>query len=190
MTSEKTQAIHRYFNSILSIINIVLMLLMAYPAYLAYDTVYDEVSGAAERRVIESEIAQIIQDENSGLKLQPHYDSLGLLTVGFGHLVKDGENFDDFTYQDAITLLRKDYTIATKDVDSRYPWAHGEVRLVLINMSFQMGAPRLSKFVKTMEHLENKHYDLAAGEMLDSEWARVTPYRASRLVGRVMKLGE
>ena len=86
-------------------------------------------------------------------------------------------------------MLRKDYANATKNIDKLYPWADGEVRLVLINMAYQMGPTGLSKFTETIGHLKESNYDLAASEMLNSIWANQTPSRASRLAGRIMAIG-
>lgn len=190
MTSERTQAQHRYFNTLISVTLLIVFMLMAYPAYKVYSDVYDVLSGEHERQIVESEIAQIMQDENSGLKLQPHYDSLGKLTVGFGHLVTKGESFKNLTHLDAITLLRSDYNSASNSVTNNYPWAEGEVKLVLINMTYQLGANGLSKFKNTLSYLESEQYDLAASEMLNSVWAKQTPARAGRLIGRIMRLSK
>lgn len=136
----------------------------------------------------QSELAQIVEDE--GYRAKPYRDTRGLWTIGFGHLIKAGEEFAKLSPHNAVQLLREDYTTAQKEVEHYYLWATGTVKLVLINMSYQMGSSRLSKFKKTLQHLKNEDYDMAAGEMLNSRWAMQTPLRASRLAGRIMQLQE
>ena len=179
LESEKMQALHRAINSLAVGIVIILGINMLSP-------IYEELSGLKEQRVIKSELAQIVQDE--GYKSKPYKDTRGLWTIGFGHLIKEGEKLEHLTPQEAVRLLHNDYMNATTSVDRMYPWATGDVRLVLINMTYQMGERGVSKFQKTIDYLRESEYVLAAGEMLDSAWAKQTPLRASRLAGRIMQL--
>ena len=133
-----------------------------------------------------SEISQLMIDE--GFRKCIYDDSRGLATIGFGHLMLPTDNYKCITYRQAIELLRKDYDYAANSVDSRYPWAYGEVRLVLINMTYQMGQTGVSKFKKTLNHLRNEVYDEAAIELLESRWSRQTEHRALRLAGRIMSI--
>lgn len=133
-----------------------------------------------------SELAQIVEDE--GYKKCIYDDSRGLKTIGFGHLMLPTDTFKCISSTDAVRLLRADYTYAENSVDTRYPWSYGETRLILINMTYQMGASGVSKFKLSLKCLEVKDYDCAASELLDSRWATQTPYRASRLAGRIMSI--
>lgn len=180
LKSEKFQLIHRSINTIFSIV-------ILFVAMNMFEPIYEKLSGLEEHRLIESEIAQIVQDE--GYRAEPYRDSLGKWTIGFGHLMKSGENYEDMTPHKAVEILREDYAQAMKSVNVVYPWAEGDVRLVLINMTYQMGTNGVSKFKKTIDYLRTEEYDLAAGEMLTSRWAKQTPFRASRLAGRIMALG-
>lgn len=45
-------------------------------------------------------------------------------------------------------------------------------QMVIINMVYQMGAYKFSKFKKTIGYLENEDYEAASIEMLDSAWYR------------------
>ena len=144
---------------------------------------------------IESEIDELVLDE--GFRRCSYKDSLGKSTIGFGHLLVE----DDKLYKqqingkrlcinghDAIKQLREDYNHAYNSVVSEYPWAEGDVRLVLVNMTFQLGVTGVSKFKLALLHLKEQDYDSAAAEMLESTWARQTPNRAVKLVGRIMSL--
>jgi len=135
-----------------------------------------------------SEISQLMIDE--GFRKCIYDDSRGLATIGFGHLMLPTDTYKCITYRQAVELLRKDYDYAANSVDTRYTWASGEVRLVLINMTYQMGQKGVSKFVNTLSNLRDENFDEAAIEMLDSPWASEaqTPRRALRLAGRIMSI--
>tara|TARA_R110000851_G_scaffold61962_2_gene142497 strand:+ start:1285 stop:1689 length:405 start_codon:yes stop_codon:yes gene_type:complete len=115
-------------------------------------------------------------------------DSRGLATIGFGHLMLPTDTYKCITYRQAVELLRRDYDYAANSVDTQYNWAYGEVRLVLINMTYQMGQTGVSKFVKTLGYLREEVYDEAAIELLESRWANQTEHRALRLAGRIMAI--
>lgn len=181
---EKKQTMHRTINTIL------LGVAVVFGAFFVEDKltpVYEEISGITQQRVIQSEIDQIADDE--GYRPCAYKDSLGLVTVGFGTLVDGkmqvGECIDGHK---AVELLREHYTIASNSVDKRYPWAKGETRLALINLSYNMGETRLGKFKLTLEHLKEMEYDKAAGELLNSRYAHQVPNRAGRMAGRIMSL--
>ena len=179
LKNEKAQAIHRCLNT-------VLMLLVVYIGFSSLKPLIDDISGLKAEQVTKSEIAQIVMDE--GYRSKPYKDSLGKLTVGFGHLIMEGETFHDLTPHKAVEILRHDYALAQESVSRLHPWAEGEIRLVLINMTYQLGTTGLLEFKKTISNLKDNQYDLAAGEMLTSRWAMQTPSRASRLAGRIMAI--
>ena len=56
-------------------------------------------------------------------------------------------------------------------------------------MAFNMGVPRLMKFVNMWMAIERENYPLACVEMLDSRWANQVGKRAVRL-SEAMKNGE
>ena len=147
------------------------------------DTRFNELS---TEQHITSEISQLMIDE--GFRKCVYDDSRGLATIGFGHLMLPTDNYKCITYRQAVELLRSDYDYASNSVDTRYSWASGEVRLVLINMTYQMGQSGVSKFKKTLTHLQDEIYDEAAIELLDSRWSSQTQDRALRLAGRIMSI--
>lgn len=139
-----------------------------------------------EQQAYNSEISQLMSDES--VRYEVYEDSLGKRTIGFGHLMTEQDNFIKITPEQALLILRSDYALASRSVDLRYKWASGDVRLILINMTFQMGATGVSKFKNMLKGLQDKDYDKAAAEMLDSKWSRQTPHRSIRLAGRILRL--
>lgn len=72
------------------------------------------------------------------------------------------------------------------------PWFDklDEVRqAVLISMAFQMGINGLMAFVHFLGAVRDGRWNAAAGEMLDSKWAKQTPKRAAR-AARAIETGE
>ena len=175
MKIRKKQRIHRTFNTgfILIVLTIVVVAIWKVPT-------------ALQQREYNSEISQLINDE--GLRYKVYKDSLGYRTIGFGHLMRPEDTFTTITPAEAIALLRVDYGIAQRVVKVHYPWAEGDVQLVLTNMSYQLGQSRLAKFKGALKALRASEYQKAAAELLDSRWASQAPKRAQRLAGRVLEL--
>ena len=58
---------------------------------------------------------------------------------------------------------------------------------VMVNMCFNLGYPRLSKFKKFLAAMEVHDFETAAIEMMDSKWANQVGLRAERLKKRVLE---
>lgn len=181
---ERMKKIHRTLNTFLTVGVVVVGLSMINPLIESNGELYDRISGVEKQNVVSSEIEQIAEDE--GYRPCPYKDSLGLKTVGYGTLVEGDEDIGCIDGYKAVTLLREHYTIAMESVEKRYPWANEEEKLVLVNLSYNMGETRLAKFSRMLYHLENKEYDLSAGELLNSRYAKQVPNRAGRMAGRIM----
>lgn len=127
---------------------------------------------------------------DEGVRFDAYLDSEGILTVGVGHnceavpvagVTKPGDRISE---ELASQLLDADLAATEKDLDRFLPWWRGldDARQnVLMNMGFNLGVPRLSKFVKTLEAVKREDYAKAADEMLESKWAAQVGKRAIRL---------
>lgn len=116
---------------------------------------------------------------HEGLVLKPYTCTAGKLTIGIGHNLDNG-----ITAKQAYLLLEEDIAICQKELDRYFPgWdSHDDARQnVLIEMCFNMGAPRLTGFKKMWAALANHDYKTAAAEMLDSQWAKQVGQRAITL---------
>ena len=60
-----------------------------------------------------------------------------------------------------------------------------EVQNICINMMFNMGNPRLSKFRKMHQALESQNWEEAAKEGRDSKWYEQVTNRAERLMSKL-----
>ena len=65
-----------------------------------------------------------------------------------------------------------------------------ECQHVIANMMFNMGRPRLSKFKMMKAAIDNRDFNEAAEQMIDSRWHDQVPNRAKRLVKRMRALAE
>ena len=138
---EKKQTFHRTLNTFLMICVVVLGVMFVEDKV---TPLYEDISGITETRIERQEIGQILKDE--GLRRCQYKDTLGHSTIGVGHLVLDKDFLQEcINEEQIIDLLIKDYRYAKSNVEKRYPWAEGEVKLILINMTFQLGENRLAK---------------------------------------------
>ena len=63
-----------------------------------------------------------------------------------------------------------------------------EAQRVIANMMFNMGYTRLSKFKNMKLSVDDRNWDIAADEMVDSRWYYQVPNRAKRLVERMRNI--
>ena len=144
-------------------------------------------------------IEELIKHE--GLKLQVYKDTLGIDTIGIGRNLEDRgisqEELDDLdipnmdviyeygiTEADAVYLAQNDVQIVEEELLRAHPCVDrlDSVRqLILMDMAFNMGVPRLCKFQKMWNAIHEEKYDVAAKEMLDSRWANQVKSRATKL---------
>ena len=125
--------------------------------------------------------------EHEGFRDTVYLDSLGKRTVGYGHLCvedhwEDGKKYDK-EYLDEI--FNKDFQNAAdqcEDLCNDYELELPEtITDVLIEMIFQLGIGNVMKFKKMIAALQEKDFETASLEMLDSRWATQTPSRAEKL---------
>jgi lysozyme len=139
---------------------------------------------------------QLIEDE--GCKYEIYLDHLGYKTFGIGHLcrAKDPENDMevgtevskervDECFLDDIEKVINDCTIL---YDNFYELPE-EAQLIIANMMFNLGRPRLSAFKQMKAAVDDHNWIEAAIQMEDSKWARQVPNRANRLCDRMRNIG-
>ena len=149
-----------------------------------------------EIKLDKAQLAKEIYKEESNV-LHIYEDSLGFRTAGVGHLLKPEDREYDQPLNTPISEKRsrewfkQDISIAISDARhlvSGYDDMPHEAKLVIANMSFQLGRDKLSRFVKTIALLEQWKWSEAAEEALDSKWAEQTPARAVRMARRLKAL--
>jgi len=131
---------------------------------------------------------------DEGVKYEIYNDHLGYPTFGIGHLVLDtdpesGQEVGTPVSEDRVAeAFNNDVETVISDCERLYPEFNGlpeEVQLIIANMMFNMGRPRLSKFKGMKRGVDAQDWDAAADEMVDSAWYRQVTNRADRLVERM-----
>ena len=145
---------------------------------------------------------------HEGIVLNVYQDHLGIDTVGIGRNLQDRGITDgelsfinktmDEVYENGLTeeeayyLCMNDIAIVEKELLANKPVVNqlNAVRqMVLIDMAFNMGVPRLMAFKNMWLAIEKVNYQLANEEMIDSRWAGQVGSRAMKL-SLAMKNGE
>jgi lysozyme len=147
--------------------------------------------------------------EHEGMVLTVYQDTLGIDTIGIGRNLKDrGISKEELNYMD-IPNIGVVYEHGITEADARY-LALNDIKivenelckvykcvedldavrqLIVMDMAFNMGVPRLCKFKKMWAAVEEQRYDIASIEMMDSRWARQVGRRAV-ILSEAMRTGE
>ena len=150
---------------------------------------------------------KLIDHEN--MVLTVYKDSLGIDTIGIGRNLKDrGISREELDYLD-IPNMEVVYEHGISEADARYlalndiTIVENELcrvhtcvenldsvrQLVLMDMAFNMGVPRLCKFKLMWNAIHEQNWEAASREMLDSKWARQVGRRA-KILSDAMASGE
>ena len=136
--------------------------------------------------------------EDEGCKYEIYLDHLGLPTHGIGHLITE---WDEEYEKPVGTPVSEDRVNNCFQIDvwatvneckklyNKFDDMSEDVQLILCNMMFNMGRPRLSKFKKMNEAIANEDWLEAATQMEDSRWHKQVTNRANRLIKRMEAIG-
>lgn len=133
---------------------------------------------------------------DEGIVYEVYEDHLGYATFGVGHLVLEtdpehGEPVGTAVSEERVrecfeadldTAIGECVVLYGEEAWDDFP---SEVQEVLVNMLFNLGRPRLSKFKNFNAKILEGDYAGAAPEGLDSLWARQVGPRANRLMQRL-----
>ena len=138
---------------------------------------------------------------NEGNKPKVYKDSKGNRTIGIGFNLEDAANrkflkregidinelFDGrkLSENETRTLYNHSLTQAFKDAqsyDPNFAKRPEAVKMTLVDMAFNLGLTRLNKFVDMKAGLKNNDYNVAADEMVDSNWYKQVKSRGPRMV--------
>lgn len=136
---------------------------------------------------------------DEGVVDEIYLDHLGYKTFGVGHLVLESDpehmlpigapvseqRIRECFERDLDLAISECVALYGPDVWEAFP---DEVKQILVNMMFNMGRTRLSKFKKMNAHLLCGEWSSAAVEGRDSLWYRQVTNRAERLMSRLEKV--
>ena len=136
--------------------------------------------------------------EDEGCKYEIYLDHLGLPTHGIGHLITEWDEEYEKPVGTPVSEDRVNNCFQTdvhgtveecKKLYNKFEDLPEEVQLILCNMMFNMGRPRLSKFVKFRAAIDDNDWLEAATQMEDSRWHKQVTNRANRLIKRMEAIG-
>lgn len=131
---------------------------------------------------------------DEGVVYKIYTDHLGYPTFGIGHLItKNDPEFEEpvgtpVSKERVDSVFAIDIKIAEDECCVLYPfWEElpEEVQEILVNMMFNLGRPRLTKFKKMNAALEMGDWKTAAIEGRDSRWYHQVGNRSERLMTRM-----
>jgi len=140
--------------------------------------------------------------EDEGCKYEIYLDHLGYPTFGIGHLIRVtdpeyktlsldtyvGIKVSETRVNEAFeTDIEQVLNDCTRLYDDFYLLPE-EVQLIIANMMFNLGYPRLEKFKDMYFNISTRNWQGAANEMVNSKWYRQVTNRAERLVQRMRQV--
>lgn len=137
--------------------------------------------------------AKAMTMRHEGVRYEPYKDSLGLWTVGVGHLIGDGRTLPaawnrKFSHEEVMALYDKDYEEHKKAAQSNVPGFNKFDSLgkaALVDLTFNMGPGWAKKFPNTSRKLEAGDSQGAAAGLMDSLWYQQVKSRGPTIVEMV-----
>ena len=137
-------------------------------------------------------------EADEGCVYSVYLDHLDLPTFGIGHLI--GKNDPEYglevgaavSSERVLEAFEEDIQVVLDDCENLYQDFGDlpeEVQMIIANMMFNLGYPRLSKFKGMKAGVDARDWQKAADEMVDSRWYKQVTNRAERLVQRMRAVG-
>ena len=129
--------------------------------------------------------------KHEGYSRRAYLDQLGNLTIGYGHLIRNKEEFETgkkYSKKLLNKLFNKDLYITITNYNKVFSKNElpSKVEEVIIEMFFQLGLNKFLKFRKMIKALKNKNFLKASEEMRRSKWNKQDPKRVDTLA-KIMK---
>ena len=122
------------------------------------------------RHITEEGLALIKHFE--GFSYTPYICPAGWRTIGYGHVIKTGENFTSITKEEGEELLKKDILIAEISVLKNIEVPLEDYQFdALTSFTFNLGGGALQRSTLRMKVNRNEHTE-AAIEFLKWVWAK------------------
>jgi lysozyme len=139
-------------------------------------------------------IKQMIM-QHEGVRTKPYKDSLGLWTVGVGHLIGDGKTLPDsmnreFSQQEIMAMFDQDFAKHVSIAQRTPGWdkANDIAKGAMVDLAFNMGQ-WWDKFPNTAKALAAGDWKSAADGLRDSNWFKQVKGRAVTVTGMIEQGG-
>ena len=107
--------------------------------------------------------------KHEDLKLKPYICPAGKLTIGVGRNIEDnGISEDEAIYMLENDIKRVEHEL--KDIFPDFDELPENVRLVLIDMDFNLGKSRFLTFKKMIQAVKEHNWEAMIREMKNSRW--------------------
>ena len=140
-------------------------------------------------------IRKMLEDQE-GIRLDVYLDNKRNPTVAIGHLITHSADErrivlknlmmgDKITPKQCEALYQYDIATTINGLNMRivgYPTFKDTYKAVLISMGFNMGIPRLTKFVNMLSAMRRDDDDAVIRELKDSDYYHELPNRVNRLI--------
>ena len=139
----------------------------------------------------DKEIMEMIK-KHEGVRTKPYKDSLGLWTVGVGHLIGDGKTLPpewnrELSMAEVDELFYKDY-MSHKKAAMKIPGfnlVNAKAQGALIDLTFNMGNTWFKKWPNFVKNLSEGNTVGAAASLEDSNWYKQVKGRAVTIVALI-----
>lgn len=130
---------------------------------------------------------------HEGIRYEPYKDSLGLWTVGVGHLIGDGKSLPPeynrtFSHEEVMAMFDKDFEHHKQQAQTNVPGFSKYDSMgqgALIDLTFNMGPYWPKKFPNTSKKLAAGDTEGAAAGLTDSLWYQQVKSRGPTIVEMV-----
>ena len=146
----------------------------------------------------EEEIKKMIA-HHEGTRYRPYKDSLGLWTVGIGHLIGDGKSLPpewnrEFSKEEVQAMFEKDYAHHRAGAAAKTPnfdKMTSAMQGAFTDLAFNMGPNWIkAKGFKTLEkELKNFNTDGVVASLTNSKWAKQVGERAGHITNLINSSG-
>ncbi len=131
--------------------------------------------------------SKLIQDikKGEGFRGDVYIDTEGYPTVGYGTKLPINEDEAMLLLEHRLKKIMNELNVMKLN---KMQFLEDEAMLILYDMAYNLGVPKLMNFKKMWLALEDQNYSLAADEMVDSRWYKQTKSRAINLSDRMRAL--
>ena len=112
-------------------------------------------------------------------------------TIGVGRNI-DKNGGIGLSQKEIDYLLASDVERVEAELSQAFNWyddLNDARKDAMMDICFNLGLPRLMLFKKSLAAMSNRHYEIAAIELLDSRWARQVGQRAIT-ISEIIRTGE
>ena len=137
-----------------------------------------------EQLIRDEGVKLFVYDDANDNPVVPGYTLVGHPTIGIGRAL----DTRGITMAEALYLNNDDIKDVQNGLLDSLPWLANldVVRFAALeNMAFNLGVNGLLEFTETLAAIKQGNYDLAAEDMLQSEWAQQVGDRAKRLAEQI-----